>query len=360
MLWYMNKKVVVFTGGGTGGHVFPGVAVAEKLVSDTLDIHWIGSGNGMEKKIVERFHIPFHSIPAGKLRRYFSLLNFIDVFKIAAGFFISLFLLKHLKTAILFSKGGFVSVPPAAAAKVLGIPVITHDSDLDPGLSTRINAHFAEKILVPYQESTRNFRQREKVIVTGNPVRSEILHGNAGKGRMLFAIPEGKKVLLVLGGSQGALQLNTLVNAIAGKLIPEIYIVHQMGSFNFTASGKKGYSTVPFLTEELPHILAAADLVLSRAGAGTLWENGVTGKASLLIPLGTGSSRGDQIRNAEYFSSKHAAVVLYGEITPENVYTQIYSLMKNDERRAEIGNAARHLCNRNAAEKIVSIIQNAL
>ena len=355
----MSRKVIAFTGGGTGGHVFPGLAVVEKILESTsdIDIHWVGSVKGMEKEIVERFNIPFHGIPAGKLRRYFSLLNFLDVFKIIGGFFTSLYLLKSLHIKILFSKGGFVSVPPAAAAWVLGIPVITHDSDIEPGLATKINAKFARYILVPYRESIQRFNHKEKVIVTGNPVRSEIMQGDPDKAKQYFQIPPGKKIILVLGGSQGAQKINDVIASVVPLLTPDNYVIHQMGKRNFVKSTVEGYYTAPFFTDMLPHILAAADIVISRAGAGTLWESGVTGKASVLIPLGGESSRGDQIQNAEYFSNHHAAVVLGSSPETDELYNTVRMLLQDGGKRKLLGDAALRLCNRDASDKIALIIQ---
>lgn len=339
--------------------MFPGIAVAERLkeIDSEIDVFWIGSKKGMEQEIVSRYGIPFYSIPAGKLRRYFSLLNFIDIFKIAGGFITSLFLLKQLKAEMLFSKGGFVSVPPAVAACVLGIPVITHDSDLDPGLATRINAKFARRILVPYKESVKKFKNTERVLITGNPIRREILNGDPLTGRGLFSISDNKKILLILGGSQGAMQINNLIASIIDRLVPEVFVVHQTGILNFKESERYGYVTVPFLTDSLSDILAAADLVVSRAGAGTLWENGAAGKASILIPLGSGSSRGDQKRNAEYFVKNKAAVMLDGDITGDELYSRITELLNDDKKRKKMGSAAEELCNKDAADRIASIIK---
>ncbi len=354
----MDRKTAAFTGGGTGGHVFPGLAVVEKIreTDSSIAIHWIGSSRGMEREIVEQFGIPFHSIPAGKLRRYFSLLNVVDVFRIIGGFFASLYLLRRLHVSILFSKGGFVSVPPVAAARVLGITVITHDSDLDPGLATRINAKFSRFVLVPYRASQERFSHRERVIVTGNPVRSEIFSGDPEKGRRYFSIPPGKKIILVLGGSQGAQKINERIALLVPLLVPEVFVVHQTGKHNAVEQGREGYVPVPFLTDMLPHILAAADIVISRAGAGTLWESGVTGKASLLIPLGRESSRGDQIRNAEYFTDHGAAIMLGSNPSLEGLHGAVRSLLEDDKKRKALGDAAMQLCNRDASDKIASII----
>lgn len=361
----MKKQNVVFTGGGTGGHVFPGIAVAEKLLEVTTDssvsIYWIGSRQGMEKDILERFNIPFYSIPAGKLRRYFSINNFIDLFKIAAGFIVSIIILKKLKADILFSKGGFVTVPPVLAARILKIPVISHESDLDPGLATRINGRFSNTMLFAYTETAKAWKKSrtgQKVLVTGNPVRREIHEGKEERGRDLFNIPVDKKIILILGGSQGALEINKLTSGIIGELTADYFVIHQMGTLTFTKSMEKNYVTKAFFNDEFPDILSAADLVISRAGAGTLWENGVRAKPAILIPLGSGSSRGDQIRNADYFETHGAAVVLKGDnLNPSGLLSEIRRILGTKSVSKELEKNARILCNQDSAEQIVNLIR---
>ena len=361
----MRKLKVVFTGGGTGGHVFPGIAVAEKLLEKTTDssvsIYWIGSRRGMEKDILERFDIPFYSIPAGKLRRYFSINNFIDIFKIIAGFIVSIAILKKLKADLLFSKGGFVTVPAVLAARVLNIPVISHESDLDPGLATRINGRFSDTMLFAYKETAeawKNNRTGQKVLVTGNPVRKEIYEGRVEKGRDLFNVPADKKIILILGGSQGALEINKLTSGIIDELVTDYFVIHQMGALTFTKSMKKDYVTRALFNDEFPDILAAADLVVSRAGAGTLWENGVRSKPAILIPLGSGSSRGDQIRNAGYFETHGAAVVLQGDnLNSSGLLAEIRRILGSNSVIKELEKNAEILCNRDSAEQIVNLIR---
>ncbi len=365
-------KSIVFTGGGTGGHVFPGIAVAEALrgrIDETeYRIVWLGSSKGMEAEIVKRFHIPFYAVPAGKLRRYFSLKNFLDMGRVAAAYFTSLHLLRKLDTALLFSKGGFVSVPPSAAARSLRIPALTHESDLDPGLATRLNARFCEKVLCAYPQTARHPRLRAKALLTGNPVRREILTGDAAEGRRLLGASRKEKILLVLGGSQGARRINDLVEGCIDGLTDRAFVVHQMGSEHYrqrygdvpwreVSGRRKGYVPAPIFSEEFPHILAAADLVVSRAGAGTLWENGVRGKAAVLIPLGRGSSRGDQLRNAAYFAEHEAAVLLFEEETNAVELLEKCSLLLEDDLlRERIGERAEELCPSNACDRIVDEI----
>ena len=361
----MRKQNVVFTGGGTGGHVFPGIAVAEKLLEGTTDssvsIYWVGSRRGMEKDILKRFDIPFYSIPAGKLRRYFSINNFIDIFKIIAGCIVSMIILKKLRADLLFSKGGFVTVPVVLAAGILRIPVISHESDLDPGLATRINGRFSDTMLFAYSETAgvwKKNRAGQKVLVTGNPVRKEIHEGRVEKGRDLFNIPAGKKIILILGGSQGALEINKLIVNIIGKLTTDYFVIHQMGSLSFTKSTENDYVTKALFNDEFPDILAAADLVVSRAGAGTLWENGVRAKPAILIPLGSGSSRGDQIRNADYFEANGAAVVLKDDnLNPSGLLAEIRRILDTKSVLKELEKNAKILCNKDSAKQIVNLIR---
>lgn len=360
----MRKKNIIFTGGGTGGHVFPGIAVAEALLDQAADssvrIYWIGSSRGMEKDILERFDIPFFSIPAGKLRRYFSINNFIDIFKIIAGFIVSIIILKKLKADLLFSKGGFVTVPAVFAARLLGIAVISHESDLDPGLATRINSRLSDIMLFAYKETAdawKKNRTGQRVLVTGNPVRKEIHEGRAEKGRVLFNVPEDKKIILILGGSQGALEINKLIEVIIGDLITDYFVIHQMGTLSFVKSMEKDYVTKALFNDEFPDILAAADLVVSRAGAGTLWENGVRSKPAILIPLGSESSRGDQIRNADYFRTHGAAVVLKGDnLNPQGLLAEIKRILCSDNVLKMLEKNAEMVCNKDSTEKIVKLI----
>jgi UDP-N-acetylglucosamine--N-acetylmuramyl-(pentapeptide) pyrophosphoryl-undecaprenol N-acetylglucosamine transferase len=354
------KKTVVFTGGGTAGHVYPGLSVAESLTGrdSEIKIIWIGSSAGMEKKLVQAAGIDYTGIPSGKLRRYFSLKNFTDLFKIKAGFIKAFFILRKLRPVLVFSKGGFVSVPPVVAAGLLKIPVISHESDLTPGLATRINIRFSQKVLTAFKE-TLSFLPAGKAEFTGNPVRASIYAANPENGRQLAAAGD-KKIILVLGGSQGALQINQLVEAIAEKLTGKYVLVHQMGSFSFKESTLPGYITRDYINDELPDFMAAADIIISRAGASTLWEIAALKKPSVLIPLGTGSSRGDQIKNAGGFSKAGAAVSLEGDITSDILYSEIIRLLNDEEMLKRMGLAAGQMVEKNPAERIADIILKGL
>ena len=328
-------KTIVCTGGGTGGHIYPGLAVADELKErdSSVRIIWFGSSSGRDKDMVEanrnRRGLPsvdgFVGIPSGKLRRYFSLQNLFDLFKIAAGFFTALFYLKRIKPQAVFSKGGFVSVPPCAAAKVLGIPVYTHECDFSPGLATRLNSRFAKRILLSYEQSKRFFpaKLQSSLVVTGNPVRPVFYDADAARGRAFLDVENAKSskpLLLVLGGSSGARQINELIFKNLDWLCEHFIVVHQTGrgsDYEMAVSAEleavraaKHYLPYDFIYADMPHVIAACDIVFSRAGANSLWECAVCAKPMLLLPLSGAGTRGDQVENAAYFAGQGAALIL--------------------------------------------------
>jgi UDP-N-acetylglucosamine--N-acetylmuramyl-(pentapeptide) pyrophosphoryl-undecaprenol N-acetylglucosamine transferase len=318
---------IALTGGGTGGHIYPGIAVAEALIApgaaenkgagdqeSGARVFWIGSRKGMDRSIVEEAGISFYGVPAGKLRRYLSFKNVLDLFRVLSGFFASRRVLKKEKPSALFSKGGFVSVAPCAAAWSLGIPVFTHESDLSPGLATRINARFARGIFIAYAETARYLtKYASRIRVSGNPVRRAFFQSSREAGRAFLGLSNNKPVLLVLGGSQGALEINELTAAWLPRLVPRFTVVHQTGGAWKAPAASESYKPLPYIKQEMPHVLAASDLVLGRSGAGTLWECAVLGRPMVLIPLRGRGTRGDQVENADVFRKAGAAVVLSPE-----------------------------------------------
>ena len=356
-------KTVVFAGGGTGGHIFPGIAVAEALLAKgDFRLFWIGSSIGRDREMVESagLNITFYGVPSGKLRRYFSLKNLTDVFRIAAGFFRSFFILKQIRPDVLFSKGGFASVPPCFAAKALKIPVATHESDFSPGLATRLNAKVAERILISYEETAELLPEaaRERCTVTGNPVRASFFSASPKRGRAFVGIRSFAPVLLVLGGSTGAESVNLLVLSCLKTLCAKFVVLHQTGGKTENAPAdslaaaeelkRRGrYFEFSFIGAEMPDVLAVADLVVSRAGASAVWECAAAGKPMLLIPLAKGSSRGDQIENAEWFEKRGAAVVFpESGATGEGLARAAYSLFEGTpgSRKADIMAKAAAAC----------------
>ncbi|MBN1835666.1 MAG: undecaprenyldiphospho-muramoylpentapeptide beta-N-acetylglucosaminyltransferase [Spirochaetales bacterium] len=352
---------IVFTGGGTAGHVFPALAVVEELQAPlwTGRVVWIGSVRGMERELVRERGIPYYGVPAGKLRRYLSVRNLFDLLKIGAGVLASLIVLLRERPRLLFSKGGYVSVPPVIAAWLMRVPVVTHESDLEPGLATRINARFAESVLVSFPESARYFggELRSRVTHTGNPVRAALLRGDPEAGRRRVGCGDDRPLVLVLGGSLGSRFINQLVEDGVGELTEHCFVVHQMGSAHYEASSRTGYFTAPFFREELPDVLAAAALVISRSGANTVWELAALGKPAMLIPLGRAASRGDQIENARYLEEQGAAVVLEeAEATPRRLVDTVVRLLTDATTLRGMAERARELGRPRSAQVIATLI----
>jgi UDP-N-acetylglucosamine--N-acetylmuramyl-(pentapeptide) pyrophosphoryl-undecaprenol N-acetylglucosamine transferase len=344
---YADAMVTVaFTGGGTGGHIYPGLAVAAELKKRCaaqgreLKIFWLGSHADMDRAIVEGAGLEFFGIPAGRLRRYFSLKTIPDFFKVAAGFFAARTILKKERPALLFSKGGFVSVPPCAAAASLKIPVFTHESDFSPGLATRLNTRFALKtgggIFTAYQDTARFLPAAAKyrITVSGNPVRSEFRSASPAAGRAFLKVGENERILLVLGGSQGAKEVNELVRAALPALTRHYTVVHQTGCADWELPAQERYRPYPYLKAEMPQVLAAAELVLGRSGAGTVWESAALGKPMILIPLSGSGTRGDQVENARFFEKAGAALVLLGQdANPQKLADTVSALAEDPQQR---------------------------
>ncbi len=351
-------ECIVFTGGGTAGHVFPALAVLDELAPRWHGrVVWIGSSRGMERDILRRRAIPYYGIPSGKLRRYLSLANFADLFRVLFGLLASLAVLARERPRLVFSKGGYVTVPPLAAARLLGIPSFTHESDLNPGLATRINARSAERVLVSFAESAGYLKPalQARVTHTGNPVRRALLGGDPAAGRALVGCPPGRPLLLVLGGSLGSAFLNGAVERGLSELTSRCFVVHQMGIAHYRPASHPGYHAVAFLDEELPHLLAACDLVLCRAGANTLWELAALGKPAVLVPLGSEASRGDQLENARHFAARGAALVVPEE-EGERLVVEVLGLLGDRPRLEEMGRRARELGRPEAAARIAELV----
>ena len=362
------KITACFTGGGTAGHVFPGLAVMdsfEKLLEEKgldSDFFWIGSSSGMEKKLLEEKGIKFFGIQTGKLRRYFSFRNFTDIFRTLAGIIASFYILLKTKPVIIFSKGGYVSVPPVFAGKILGIPVVTHESDYTPGLATNINKRFSKLIMLSFEESKIFFKHKyyDKLCFTGNPVRKMFYNTNPILGKEIASISENIPVIMVIGGSLGAREINGLIEKLLPQLIKNYYVIHQAGKNEFSENIsmlseelKKRYKRYSFIGNEIADFIAASDIVISRAGAGLIWELAAVGKASILIPLRGKGTRGDQVKNAAFLKSKEAAIVLDDEeIMPNTLYNTIVSLTYNKELMKKMENKIKELSKPESAAHI--------
>ncbi len=374
---HMKKITIVFAGGGTGGHIYPGLAIADELrnlfnnQNREVKIIWFGNNTGMDKDIVTKSGSvdAFYGIPSGKLRRYFSIKNFVDLFKIFAGLVCSYFLLLKLKPAIVFSKGGFVSVTPCAAAHFLRIPVYTHECDFTPGLATRINSRFASKILLSYEDTKKYIAKKlqTKTVVTGNPIRPVFYTADGEKGRnFLFTGKDAdlsKPVLLVLGGSLGAHQINELIIKNIDFLTENFVVVHQCGKKdkNIIPVEHHNYYPYDFIYSEMCDVIKGCDIVLSRAGANSIWECSVAGKPLVLVPLCGEGTRGDQVDNARYFEEKRAAIVLEGKNADSERLIEALTKMKNEQFRAEFAANSKALSSGNRpALKIAQLIYESL
>jgi UDP-N-acetylglucosamine--N-acetylmuramyl-(pentapeptide) pyrophosphoryl-undecaprenol N-acetylglucosamine transferase len=358
----MDSRIVAFTGGGTGGHIYPGLAVIERL-RENFDgrIVWIGSTKESDRATVEAAGVEYFGISSGKLRRDLSLENFADAFRVLAGLASSRSVLAKLRPSILFSKGGYVSVPPCLAASGLGIPVFTHESDLTPGLATRLNARRAERILVSYKKTIELLPEalRSKALLVGNPVRPSIRAGDAARGRALLGVEAGQPIVFFLGGSQGARQVNELVAAVLPELTKRAVVVHQTGPAAAAQAAERTerYKPYAYIRDEMPDILAAADLVVGRSGAGTLWESAALAKPMVLVPLAGAGTRGDQVDNARLFEAAGAARALVGaEATPEALMKAIEAYLGDEAGRRAAGEKARALAGADAAEAAARLI----
>ncbi|MCE5257162.1 MAG: undecaprenyldiphospho-muramoylpentapeptide beta-N-acetylglucosaminyltransferase [Spirochaetaceae bacterium] len=329
---------IVFTGGGTGGHIYPGLAVIQALRSRGFDgrIVWIGSKKELDRSIVEAEGLEYRAIPSGKLRRSISLKNLTDAFRVAGGYFAARRLLKQIGPALVFSKGGYVSVPVCRAAASLRIPYFTHESDTSPGLATKMNARKAEAVLLSWPQTQQMLPDalRPKSIVTGNPVRPSILSGSAEKGRAFVQAPFGMPIVFFTGGSQGSQQINDIVKAILPALADVAYVVHQTGRGLFDpeqqAQRPGRYLALPYIDAQMNDILAASTIVAGRAGAGTIWECAALGKPMVLIPLAGSGTRGDQVENALMAEKAGAARCLCDqEAEPANVLGALLAYLQD-------------------------------
>ncbi len=341
---------IVFTGGGTAGHVIPNLSIIEAMKKEEKNVQfsYIGSKDGIEKELVERQGIAYHGVPNGKLRRYFSWQNFIDPFKVLGGIFHSLYILRKIKPAVLFSKGGFVAVPPTIAAFFLKIPVIVHESDMTPGMANKLSFPFARYICATF-ESTMTHLPEAKAVHTGAFIRPSLFEGRKEEAfQYLPTFTEEtksgeKKVLLVMGGSQGSAKINEVIRFVLPILLEKYAVIHLCGMGNLDASleGKADYQQLEYADSNLADLLAMADLVVSRAGATAIFEFLALQKTMLLIPLSKQASRGDQILNAKEFLKRGYANVLFEEdVNSESLVEAVYQLEKDSEviqhRQAEV------------------------
>ena len=312
-------KTILLTGGGTAGHVTPNLALIPSLKAAGYDIRYIGSYNGMERKLIENAGIPYDGISSGKLRRYFDLKNFTDPFRVLKGYAEALKLMKKYKPDVLFSKGGFVAVPVVLAAKHYHIPTIIHESDMTPGLANKLCIPSAKWVCCNFPE-TLQYLPPKKAVLTGCPIRKELSEGSREAALKLTGFSADRPVLMVMGGSLGAVAINNAIRENLDELLKQFQIIHLCGRGHYDTSldGKNGYKQFEYAKKELTHLFAATDLIISRAGANAICELLALKKPNILIPLPASQSRGDQLLNAASFEKSGYSYVLQEEELTSN------------------------------------------
>lgn len=355
----MHKYKIIMTGGGTAGHVTPNLALVPKLKENGFEIKYIGSTNGIEKEIIQKNNIPYFAISSGKLRRYFDVKNFTDPFKVMKGIMQAYRILSKEKPDVVFSKGGFVAVPVVIAATMKKIPVVAHESDMTPGLANKLSAPFCDKLCVTFRESLKYIKDN-KGVLTGSPIREEILKGNKEKGKEFCGFNDNKEILFIMGGSLGSKLINEEIRKNLERLLEKFNIIHICGKGNIDTSlnKKKGYKQFEYVTEELPDLMKAADYIISRAGANSIFEFLALKKPTLLIPLSKKASRGDQILNSKSFEKEGYSLMIEEEdLVGDALYNKILEL-KN--RKDELIKNMENSDSKNGVESIVNILLSTI
>ena len=346
----MSKYKIIMTGGGTAGHVTPNLALGPSLEESGFEVKYIGSKDGIEKEIIESKGIPYYGISSGKLRRYFDIKNFTDPFKVFKGVIEAKKILTKEKPNIVFSKGGFVAVPVVIAASIKKIPVVAHESDITPGLANKLSAPFCDKLCVTFRESL-SFVKDNKGVLTGSPIRSEILNGSKLQGKQICGFKDEKEILFIMGGSLGSKVINDVIRENLDEILTKFNVIHICGKGNLDSKLQSytGYKQFEFVSDELPHLMKAADYIVSRAGANSIFEFLALKKPTLLIPLSRKASRGDQILNANSFKKEGYSLVLEEEeITKESFLSYLEELRtrkkeligKMNAKQGEVGTSA--------------------
>jgi UDP-N-acetylglucosamine--N-acetylmuramyl-(pentapeptide) pyrophosphoryl-undecaprenol N-acetylglucosamine transferase len=331
----MNQKSIILTGGGTAGHVSLNEAIIPSLIEAGYNVHYVGSKDGIEKELIGNAfpELPYHSISSGKLRRYFSVKNFTDPFKVLTGVMQALSIIKKVKPTVIFSKGGFVSVPVVVAAKLANIPVVVHESDVTPGLANKIALPFASHVFTVFKETLKHLPS-DKSTNTGSIIRQQLFEGNKANGLAYCGFSDEKKVLLVMGGSLGSVVINDALRENLPTLLEDYQIIHLCGKGNVDErlTNLEGYKQFEYVTTELPDLLYAADFIVSRAGSNSIFEFLALHKPMLLIPLSAAKSRGDQILNARLFKNQGFAHVLDEDtMTKESFLKAVKHVEENSE-----------------------------
>lgn len=352
-------KKIVLTGGGTAGHVTPNLALLPKLQEIGYEVTYMGSLDGIEKKLIADFDLPYYGVPVGKLRRYIDPKNLTDPFKVIKGYSEARKYLKEIKPDVVFSKGGYVSVPIVRAAASLKIPCIIHESDLTPGLANKLCIPKAKNICCNFPETLTKL-PKNKAVLTGSPVRAELFTGNADAGRELCNFDTSKPVIMVIGGSTGSVAINKAVRAALPELLKDYQVVHLCGTgrIDNMLLTTPGYAQFEYLKAELKDVMAMCDIVISRAGANAICELLSLNKPNLLIPLSKAASRGDQILNANSFEAQGYSMVLQEEDMDDKILVEkVNELYQNKDKYTESMKKSTQM---NAIDKIIALIEDAV
>ena len=349
-------KRIILTGGGTAGHVTPHMALIPLLREKGWEIHYVGTKDGIERKLMESYpDVIYHPISSGKLRRYLDLKNLSDPFKVIKGIGQSVRIVKKVKPNIVFSKGGFVSVPAVIGASLCRVPVVSHESDLTPGLANKLSMPFAKTILTSFEQTAKSIG--EKATYVGSPMRDSLFRGDREKAKALTGLSGEKPVLLMMGGSSGAQALNVCLREALDDLLQSFEIIHLCGKggLDEALKGKPGYYQSEYASDELPDLFALTDLMLSRAGSNAIFEILALGIPHLLIPLPAAASRGDQILNAEVFEKAGYSMVLRQEdMTAQSLSAALRKLWADRDRYVAAMTRESH---RGGAQKVMDILE---
>ena len=354
----MSKRIVL-TGGGTAGHVTPNIALLPHLRELGYEIFYMGSYDGIEKRLIEDFDLPYYGIATGKFRRYFDVKNFSDPFRVIKGYSEAKKIMKDIAPDIVFSKGGFVSVPVVRAAASLGIPCIIHESDMTPGLANKLCIPVATKVCCNFPE-TMKLIPESKAELTGSPIREELAKGNKIAADELCGFHPDKPVILVIGGSLGAAAVNKVVREALPELLQDYQVVHICGKekMDNMLLTTKGYKQFEYVKSELKDIFAMTDLVISRAGANSICELLALKKPNILIPLPATSSRGDQLLNAQSFESQGYSLVLHeDDLTAKQLIDKVHELYFTRQTYIDAMSNSRQ---GNATQSIIRLIEETI
>ena len=346
---------IILTGGGTAGHVTPHLSIIPMLQKDGHEIHYIGTEDGMEAGIISKLdNVTYHAIPAGKLRRYHDWKNFSDMARVIKGVREARRIIREVKPAIVFSKGGYVGLPVVVAAGELRVPALIHESDMTSGLANKLSLPFAKALLCTFPETAK--QTGKKGVYVGSPIRQELFEGDRERGKKIFGFDDSKPILLVMGGSSGAQAINRAVRGILNELTGCFQVLHICGNGNLFDIYERtpGYQQTEYLYDEMADALACADLVVSRAGSNSICELLALRKPALLIPYPSGASRGDQEVNAASFERRGFARVLeQKDLTGETLMEKIVEVYHD---RGEIIECMRREPVVNGSAKIVEYI----